>query len=285
MQATELVREGRLDEALKTLQDQIRKDPADFKLRVFLFQLLCVLGDWDRALTQLNVASEMDASSMLMVAMYKPALQCEALRAEIFAGKRSPVLFGQPEEWMGWIVQACQLEAGGQVEEALALREKAFESAPATGGKIDGRDFEWIADADSRLGPMIEAIVNGVLYWIPYARIHEMQVEQPADLRDTVWAPARMVWTNGGEAFALLPVRYPGSEKSDDGGVRLARKTEWIDAPGGTQHGLGQRMLATSAEEVPLLEVRSIEMDNEIEPGGESGAAAGPSVSLELNGG
>jgi type VI secretion system protein ImpE len=284
MQAAELVREGRPEEALKALQDQIRKDPADFKLRVFLFQLLCVLGDWDRALTQLNVASEMDASSMLMVAMYKPALQCEALRAEIFAGRRSPVIFGQPEEWMGWAVQACQLEAGGRVEEALALREKAFEAAPAVGGKIDGTEFEWIADADSRLGPMIETVVNGALYWVPFARIHEMQIEEPADLRDTVWAPARLVWTNGGEAFALIPVRYPGSEQSEDGAVRLARKTEWVDAPGGTQHGLGQRLLATDSGDFPLLAVRSIEMDNEIEPDA-GGADSGPSMSVGLSSG
>jgi type VI secretion system protein ImpE len=287
MQAAELVREGRLDEALKELQGQVRKNPADFKLRVFLFQLLCVLGDWERALTQLNVASEMDASSALMVAMCKPALQCEALRAEIFAGRRSPVIFGQPEEWMVWVVQACQLEAGGKVEEALSLREKAFEAAPATSGRLNEEPFEWIADADSRLGPMIEAIINGALYWVPFARIHEMQVEEPADLRDAVWAPARMVLTNGGEVFALIPVRYPGSEKSEDGAIRLARKTEWVDAPGGVQHGLGQRVLATDAEELPLLEARSAAMDNEIEPDGEAGdgAGAGPSVSLGLSGG
>jgi type VI secretion system protein ImpE len=285
MQAAELVREGRLEEALKELQDRVRKDPADFKLRVFLFQLLCVLGDWDRALTQLGVASEMDASSTLMVAMYRPALQCEALRAEIFAGKRSPVVFGRPEEWMGWLVQACQREAQGSVEEALELREKAFEAAPAVGGQINGREFQWIADADARLGPMIEAIINGALYWVPCARIHEMQIEEPADLRDAVWAPARMVLTNGGEVFALIPVRYPGSEKSEDGAVRLARRTDWVEAPGGAQHGLGQRMLATDAEEIPLLEVRSVKMNNEIEAGGEAGGGAGPSVSLGLTGG
>ena len=285
MQAAELVREGRLEEALKVLQDGVRKDPANFKLRVFLFQLLCVLGDWERALTQLNVASEMDASSTLMVAMYRPALQCEALRAEIFAGRRSPVIFGQPEDWMGWAVQACQLEAGGGVEEALALREKAFEAAPAVGGKVNGRDFEWIADADSRLGPMIEAIVNGALYWVPFCRIHSMQIEEPTDLRDAVWAPARMVLTNGGEVFALVPVRYPGSERSGDGSIRLARKTEWVEAAGGVQHGLGQRMLATDGEEIPLLEVRSIELDNEMQPGAEGGGDAGPSVSLGLTGG
>jgi type VI secretion system protein ImpE len=280
----ELLKLGKVEECLADLKDRIRKDPADAKLRVFLFQLLCVTGDWDRALNQLKVASELDPSCALMSAMYQPALHCEVLRAEIFAGKRSPVLFGQPEEWMGWMIQACQLEGEGRLAEAVALREKALEAAPATGGKIDGREFEWIADADSRLGPMLEAVINGALYWVPYCRIHSMQIEEPADLRDMVWVPARMVWTNGGEAFALIPVRYPGSEESEDGAVRLARKTDWIDAGEGIQHGLGLRLLATDADDFPLLVVRSIEMDNEIVDDG-SAQDAGPSMSVGLTGG
>ena len=114
MSAEQLLKEGRLDEALAELQEQVRRKPADPNHRLFLFQLLAVLGRWDRALTQLKVVSEMDSSSLLMRAMYGPALQAEALRAEIFAGSRSPVIFGQPEEWMGWIVEACRIEAQGR---------------------------------------------------------------------------------------------------------------------------------------------------------------------------
>ena len=44
------LREGRLDEALETLQADIRRRPQDKALRVFLFQLLAVNGAWERAL-------------------------------------------------------------------------------------------------------------------------------------------------------------------------------------------------------------------------------------------
>ena len=47
MQADELVKAGRLDEALAALQQQVRDRPADAKLRVFLFQLLAVMGRWE----------------------------------------------------------------------------------------------------------------------------------------------------------------------------------------------------------------------------------------------
>src|SRR6476660_8618032 len=47
--------------ALAQLQDQVRAKPDDPKLRVFLFQLLCLVGKWDRALNQLSVAAGLDA--------------------------------------------------------------------------------------------------------------------------------------------------------------------------------------------------------------------------------
>ncbi|MHC5056096.1 MAG: type VI secretion system accessory protein TagJ [Planctomycetota bacterium] len=282
MSAEQLLKEGRLDDALAHLQGQVRREPANAKHRLFLFQLLAVMGQWDRALTQLQVVSEMEPSGLLLNAMYGPALQAEALRAEVFAGSRSPVVFGEPEEWMGWMVQACLLEGQGKVSEAASLREKAFEAAPTTSGKLNGKAFEWIADADQRLGPMFEAVINGALYWVPFMRVHRMHVEEPADLRDMVWLPAIVTWTNGGEAAALLPVRYPGSEASEDGLVRLSRKTEWVGDGQGSEHGIGQRLLATDADEYPLLEVRDIEMDNEVE--GAEGAS-GPSLSVGLTGG
>ena len=46
----ELLKQGMPREALAALQALVRAQPQDAKLRVFLFQLLAVLGDWERAL-------------------------------------------------------------------------------------------------------------------------------------------------------------------------------------------------------------------------------------------
>ena len=56
---------------------------------------------------------------------------------------------------------------------------------------------------------MLEAIINGHYYWIPFQQIQQIQIEEPADLRDVVWMPAHFVWTNGGDAVGLIPTRYP----------------------------------------------------------------------------
>jgi type VI secretion system protein ImpE len=84
-------------------------------------------------------------------------------------------------------------------------------------------------------------------------------LEAPADLRDLVWIPVQFVWTNGGEMSGHVPVRYPGTEKTNDDKLRLARKTEWIDCPEEYSLGRGQRLLGTDGGEFPLLECRKIE--------------------------
>ena len=105
MQAEAYIQSGDLDKALAELTSEIRKNPAKAEMRVFLFQLLSVLGQWERAMTQLNVAAEMDADAALMAQVYRPALNCEAFRADVFQGKRTPLFFGEPSDWMVSLTQ------------------------------------------------------------------------------------------------------------------------------------------------------------------------------------
>jgi type VI secretion system protein ImpE len=269
MTAEESIRAGDLTGALEELQSRVRSQPGSAPLRVFLFQLLAVMGQWQRALTQLKTAAELDAGALAMVATYRDAVLCEGLRAEIFAGLRSPMLFGRPEPWMALLIEALRLDADGKHEQAQSLRAQAFEAAPATAGKIrgeadgeaGGQAFAWIADADSRIGPMLEAVVNGRYSWIPFARLRKVKIEKPADLRDMVWTPVQLTLANGGEMVALVPSRYPGSEKAGDTRLALARVTEWSQPSPDTSLGIGQRILATDTGDHPLLDIREIELE------------------------
>lgn len=259
MRSQDLIKEGRLDEALAEAQNAVRKAPAEGPPRVFLFQLLIVLGQWERALTQLSVLKDMDASCLLLAQVFRPALQCEALREEIFGGRRAPLILGEPTEWIGLLVRANQLLAEGLVGAARELRERAFEAAPASGGTLNGQPFEWIADGDSRFGPMLEAIIDGKYYWVPFFRIRSIHIQPPQDLRDLVWTAAQFTWVNGGENPGLIPTRYPGTASLNNNGLRLARRTEWEEKGNETYLGSGQRMFTTDAGETPLLEVRAVD--------------------------
>jgi len=262
--AEQAVREGDLAGALQNLQEQVRKEPSKPELRVFLFQLLAVMGQWERAHTQLNVAAELDPGALAMAQMYREAINCELLRADVFAGRKSPVVFGEPEEWVALLIES--LLSDGTPRAAQALRARAFEAAPPSAGTINGEPFEWIADADMRLGPVCEAVINGRYYWIPFSRIARIDLEAPADLRDVVWMPAHFQFANGGETVGVIPTRYPGSETADDSRLRLARQTVWNEDAAEVYVGLGQRILATDAGEHALMDVRTIVIGEPVDP-------------------
>jgi len=277
--AEQSLRDGDPAAALRLLQEQVKARPADAKLRVFLFQLLSVLGQWERALNQLNVAATLDPGALAMAQMYREAIRCEVLRARVFEGKTAPMVFGAPEQWLALLVEALLQEGRENFAEGAALRAKALEEAPTSAGTLDNQPFEWIADADSRLGPVIEGVINGRYYWIPFDCLARLHIEAPTDLRDTVWMPAHFTFANGGESVGVIPTRYPGSESSGDGRVLLARRTEWTEPRAGAFYGLGQRLLTTDSGEASIMDIRELLVARPAEETGASavdGAAAHP---------
>jgi type VI secretion system protein ImpE len=254
MSARALFAAGDLAGCLAQLQSDVRRQPADGKLRVFLAQLLMVSGEWERALTQLGVAAELDASALPMLHAYSTAIQCERLRTQVFAGVRSPLILGEPPPWIASLLQALAVEG----EQASLLRADALSCAQATPGRLNGSSFEWVADADSRLGPVLEVFLNGAYYWAPFERVQRVVIEAPSDIRDLVWVPAQLTWVNGGEAMGLIPSRYPGSELDGNDGIRMGRRTVWNPLGESQYSGLGQRVLASDTDEVGLLDVREL---------------------------
>lgn len=259
--ATELLKENDLAGALNALQDAVRKDPSSPKLRVFLFQLLCVLGDWKRAITQLKLCAELDPIAIPMAQTYREGIICEVFREKVFAGEKDPLIFGEPQEWVALMIEANRALAQGKVAQAAELRGKAFDQVPDMGGTLNGERFEWIADGDMRLGPILEIVINGKYFWMPFNTIAELKVEAPEDLRDTVWTAAQLTLQNGGEFVALIPTRYVGTPAADDPAAMLARATTWDDLGEDTFVGTGQRLLTTDQTEIAIMDLRHLVVD------------------------
>jgi type VI secretion system protein ImpE len=250
-------RAGDLAGAIAILQSEVRTRPQDAKLRIFLAQLLMVLGQWERAQNQLNVVAELDADALPMAHSYGAAIQCEQLRAAVFTGERSPLVFGEPEPWIALLIQALALDTSAP-SAALELRSQAFEQAPASRGSANGTAFEWIADADSRLGPVLEVLLNRAYYWVPFHRITRIVIEAPADIRDLVWLPAQFIWSNGGEAMGLIPARYPGCGPDTEPALLLGRRTEWTPLGEEQYAGAGQKVLASDAADFGVQDLREV---------------------------
>jgi type VI secretion system protein ImpE len=99
---------------------------------------------------------------------------------------------------------------------------------------------------------------------LPFEHIDSIQIEAPTRLRDLLWTPAVIRTTaafRGAElGSVLLPVLSPASWQHADDAVRLGRVTVWEES--GDQRDVvpvGQKMWLADDEEIPLLEVRTLE--------------------------
>jgi type VI secretion system protein ImpE len=234
MTAKQLFEQGKVREAIKELTSYLRDHPADATQRTFLFELLCVAGEYDRARKQLSVLAQAGAETEMGAVLYYSALNAEKLRNETFE---------------------------------KAAFSKQPPQRPVT-GTLNGKPFSSLRDADPDLDGRLEVFAAGAYLWIPFEHIESLQMEPPRRLRDTLWAPATIRTgpefksTELGEV--LVPVIYPFSWKNDNEAVWLGRVTDWSADESGTEYPSGQKTLLMDGEEVPFLEVRSIEFTKQV---------------------
>ena len=256
------IQSGDSAKALDALKERIRHDAGNADLRLSLAQLEMITGNWKKASDAADTASTLDSSRELLCQQWKLLIQAEETRTEVFAGRKTAIVMGDPEPWIAGLQDALRLDSEGHGEAADAARRHAMEAAPARSGRIDGNAFAWLCDADERIGPTFEAVINGRYTWVPQAVVTHMEFHKPAEMIDLVWSEAVIRLKNGGETTALMPTRYPGSESSEDGKIQLARLSTFQETAGGTSCGLGQRMFATDADDYPILQTTTIEFDD-----------------------
>jgi type VI secretion system protein ImpE len=235
MDAQQLFKAGKLTEAIPALNSYLRDKPSDVRSRTFLFELLCFAGDYDRAEKQLNILQEESSQdSMFGMLLYRAALAAERTRQEMFTEKTFP-----------------QMPAETKLAEPLK-------------GKLNGKEFSSLADADPRVGEKLEVFAAGDYLWISYSDIASIHIEPPQKLRDLIWVPAKVV---AGPAFrsrelgeVLLPALSPLSWQHPDDDVRLGRATEWCVDESDEEAPYGLKNLLVDGEEFPFLEIRDLEI-------------------------
>lgn len=228
MNAEALYREGRLTEAIQALGEALKRDPTDLKSRLFLFELLCFSGAYERARKQLSAVITADPEAAVATAWYQEALRAEEQRQDMF--------------------KKGELPAEG-------------DSPGAVSGTVNGDPFEDLRDADPRIGPRMEVIVGGRYTWLALEHVAQLDLEPPQKLRDLFWARGKLKTGDelggyGGDA--LFPALTPLAWQHQDEAVRLGRVTEWVELDSGEERPVGQKMLLVDGEVFPLLEVRQL---------------------------
>ncbi|SDT88585.1 type VI secretion system accessory protein TagJ [Halopseudomonas salegens] len=247
-----------LAEQIEETVSTIRKEPAEVKHRVALAQLYMASRQWQQATAQLERAAQLAPACMPLAAAYNEAIRCEMLRNKVLAGESLPAMLDGAPAWVNTLASALHLLSLNDVAQAAQMRDDAFDAAQACRFEINGQAAEWLADADSRLGPVCELFMNGAYYWVPLSDIAELEAEAPVDLRDLFWLPCSVKLVDGQAFSALMPCRYPDEDGQGGDDTLLCRKTEWQELGSDTWVGLGQKIFVSDSGEFPALSVRSL---------------------------
>ncbi|MGK6324467.1 type VI secretion system accessory protein TagJ [Sphingomonas sp. DT-51] len=248
------VRSGDIAGAIERLREGLRDRPDDQRARMFLFQLHCINGVWDKARAQLRALAQLSPEAQMLAVAYNKTIDGEIVR-DLACGGVDPaeLLHASPI----WAVDLANAFAAG-ADEAAEMRARAFDASPDTPGEVDGQPFDYIFDGDGRFGPAFEAIVGGRWGLLPFCAVEEIKTDGPIDLRDLVWLPAEVRLRDGGSVAALLPARYPGAAAEEDAQLRLAQRTEWREGDT-VVRGAGQRVWTLSnGDDVGILSFRQI---------------------------
>ena len=273
-QAKELFEAGKLDEAIEGLLQEVKTNPNDAAKRTFLFELSCFAGDWERAERQLDVIGHQSAQAELGVMVYRANINAEKERRRVFTEGVTPHFLREPPAYVDLHVAAINQIRQGLLAEARATLDRAEEERPAIAGKFDGQDFQDFRDYDDRVGPVLELIVKDKYAWLPFEQIKRIEISPPKQLRDMLWASAKIEALDGTIGEVYVPTLYAGSSDSDNDQVRLGRMTDWKQLSEDLFSAVGQRLFLLDGEDKSLFEAKAVEFAAAGEPHGEQTQAA-----------
>jgi type VI secretion system protein ImpE len=233
MTAQQLFQAGRLDDAIQSLNAEVRDNPTDAKRRTFLFELLCFSGDFARAEKQLDLLGSEGRSAEMGALLYHAALHAERTRHDLFSKQQYPMPKGA--------------NGSGQISFS-----------------VNGKTYRSLTDGDLRIGSNLEVFAAGSYMWIPFALLTSIEIAPPKRLRDLLWLPAKVRTSDRYEerelGEVLLPVLTPFAGQHADPAVRLGRSTVWEESANGESVPVGQKILLADDEEWPILELRNIQI-------------------------
>jgi type VI secretion system protein ImpE len=257
--ARDYYKSGELHKAIDAQMLQVKAHPADQGCRMFLFELCCFAGEWERAKRQIDAISCDEVELAAAVAGYRKLLDAEALRRQLFSSGTRPKFLGEAPEHVLLRLQAVDCLKSCNNAAAAEMLRQACDKAPAIKGELNDKPFECLCDADEIFGTVLEVMSpTGAYFWLPMEQIERLTIEEPRYPRDLLWLPAHLELKNGPNGDVFLPAMYPGSCEQIDEQVQLGRVTDWQQAGDGPVLGNGARTFLCNDDGIGLLEWREL---------------------------
>jgi type VI secretion system protein ImpE len=262
VEALELFRAGKLNEAIDACAKEVQQHPAQADPRDLLSQLLCFAGEFERADKQLEVLGTQFADRGPAIALIRQLIRAAEARQQFFEQGRLPEFLTEPADYIRRHVEASICIRQGELGEAAKLLEQAEEARPHPSGRCNGSAFHDFRDADDTTSSFFEAFTTtGKYFWVPFERIHRITLHPAESPLDILWRRCQIAVQGSPAGIMYLPQLYVGSSRSEDETIRVGKSTEWLGSDGEPVRGIGHRILAVDDEARPLVNIDSLEFD------------------------
>jgi type VI secretion system protein ImpE len=262
--AKQLFQDGALAAAIEAQLALVRQRPTDAAARALLIDLLCFMGDFERADKQLDLLVAQNVDLTVAAALSRQLARAGIARREVFEKGRAPELLSGatgfvPEALRGLL----ELRDGrtAQAGEAFAAAEAA---RVPRGGTCNGVRFDDLRDADDTCAGVLEVLTStGKYYWVPLSEVASIEFRPPTLARDLLWRRALLDVRTGPDGEVFIPAIYPTPipDGPDADSLRLGRETKWLETPGAPVRGLGLRLFLVGEEAQSIHELQTVTFD------------------------
>jgi type VI secretion system protein ImpE len=254
---------GNLSEAIQITLNQVRTKPTDMTARIFLFELSCFSGDWERAEKQLDVIANQDVNAMIGSQIFKQNFKAERDRISVFNQGLIPECLLTPPKYVEDLIIAGTHLRENRIAEARKSLDKVEADRPAFACRINGEESGDFRDYNDLTMCVFEAIIKDSYAWLPFEHIEKIDFLPAKSLRDMFWIQAEVEMINGTKGEMFLPALYVESFKNDNDQIRLGKVTDWRDLGEDIYVGEGVRTFQYEGGYIPISKIETIEFIHE----------------------
>jgi type VI secretion system protein ImpE len=257
-----LLDSGNLKGAVDAALALVKSNPTNEAARIFLFELSCFAGNWERAEKQLEVIGHQDTVAMVGSKIYQQNFKAERDRINFFENGTRPETAMKAPEYVEDLIKANELIRLGKTGEARLLLDQIDVNRAAFKCTVNGDGFSDLRDYNDTTMCVFEVIIKDSYVWLPFEQVEKIEFFERKSLRDVYWPQGKFELTNGTSGELFFPSLYVNTWKSDDDLIRLGRSVDWRDLGNEIYAGEGARIYTMDGKDKSILDIKSIEFDH-----------------------
>ncbi|MBS0352015.1 MAG: hypothetical protein JSR33_12715 [Proteobacteria bacterium] len=260
MEIQNLITIGKLYQALAVVSSEVQKNPQQVNSRQRLAEILCIIGDWQKADNQFDIVLNQQPDDP-QVTLCRWLIRSEQLRWSCFNTGALPSFINGPTELQQMVLKALIERRNSNSVAAARLFTELKALIPTIKGTCNGQPFVGIIDGNDWCLNSLEVLTSkGEYYWVPLEMIKQMTMAPPKYLIDLIWRKAFLSLHNGVEGDVYIPTIYIDTPKEFET-AKLGYVTDWIIKEDQPVTGIGQRLFIINDDLIPIMEINHLTID------------------------